>query len=90
MKPIPVEAAKAIADAYGYQQVVIVARSVGEGEHVTTYGTTKRHCAVAARIGDYLKYKIMGWNVENDVRATDDTETAPKAVTGSLAEGAKA
>lgn len=84
MKPIPVEAAKRIADEFGYQQVVIVARAVGEGEHVTTYGTTKRHCAVAARIGDFLKFKIMGWKVENDVPPTEDDKNAPEAVTQSL------
>ena len=66
MKPfaarIPISAAKRIADAYGYEQVVIMARHVGEGgsEHVTTYGKTKQHCAVAARMGDHLK-RIMQW-----------------------------
>jgi hypothetical protein len=66
MKPIPVKAAKSIADEYGYDQVIIYARKVGaypnpHGEHVTTYGATKQHCEVAARIGDFLKFKIMGW-----------------------------
>lgn len=61
--PIPVAAAKRIADEYGVDQVVIVARTVGEGggEHVTTYGKDKRNCAVAAHIGDFLKYRIFGW-----------------------------
>lgn len=61
MKPIPISAGKRIADEFGYDQVVIVARRVGEGEHVTTYGRTKVHCEVAARIGDFFKYKLMGW-----------------------------
>lgn len=61
MKRIPITAAKAIAERYGYDQVVIVARSVGNGEHVTTYGTSKVHCDIAARIGDHLKYDIMKW-----------------------------
>lgn len=62
-KPIPVASARAIAQNYGYQQVVIIARAVGRDgrEHVTTYGVTKEDCAIAARIGDFLKYKIMGW-----------------------------
>jgi len=67
MQPIPISAAREIAKKYGYDQVVIVARRVSEtdsevgGEHVTTYGRDKANCAVAAQIGDYLKYKIMGW-----------------------------
>lgn len=70
MKPIPVSAAERIAKAYGYDQVVIIARRVGEapapcGEHVTTYGRNIEHCDAAARIGDFLKYKIMGWISEN-------------------------
>ncbi|MBQ4826592.1 hypothetical protein J4729_18875 [Leisingera sp. HS039] len=71
-KPIPVSAAERIAKFYGYDQVVIIARRVGEdpepnGEHVTTYGRTKEHCSVAARIGDFLKFKVMGWTKENGV-----------------------
>jgi len=61
--PIPISAAKKIADAYGYDQVVIIARKVGNDgcEHVTTYGADKANCEVAARMGDFLKYKVMGW-----------------------------
>ena len=61
MKQIPISAASAIAKTYGYDQVIIVARSIGDGEHVTTYGKDRANCDVAAKIGDYLKYKIMGW-----------------------------
>ena len=66
MKRIPIVAARDIAEKYGYDQVIIYARKVGDdpdahGEHMTTYGRDKEHCAVAARIGDFLKYKIMGW-----------------------------
>jgi acetylornithine/succinyldiaminopimelate/putrescine aminotransferase len=69
MKRIPISAAKRIADDYGYDQVVVIARKVGEksdphGEHVTTYGVDREHCAVAARVGDFIKHKIMGWPVE--------------------------
>jgi len=64
--PIPISAAKLIADKYGYDQVVIVARKVGaQGcEHVTTYGVDSANCAVAASTGNFLKYKIMGWREE--------------------------
>lgn len=66
MKPIPIAAAKRIAEDYGYDQVVIIARKIGEspapnGEHCTTYGVDKANCEVAARIGDFLKFKVMGW-----------------------------
>lgn len=61
MKPIPISAAAKIAKQYGYDQVVVIARKVGEGEHCTTYGVDKVNCDVAARIGDFLKYKVMGW-----------------------------
>lgn len=60
MKPIPISAAKKFSDQYGYDQVIIVARAVDGGEHVTTYGRDKVNCGVAARIGDFLKYKIRG------------------------------
>ena len=63
VKSIPIAVAKRIAKDYGYDQVVIVARKTGsEGrEHVTTYGKNKAHCQVAAQIGNFLKFEIMGW-----------------------------
>ena len=66
MKEIPIHAARSIAEYYGYDQVIIIARKVGSdpdphGEHVTTYGRNMDHCNAAARIGDFLKHKIMGW-----------------------------
>lgn len=68
MTPIPITAAQSIAKDYGYHQVVIIARCVGDngGEHVTTYGVDQANCSVAARIGDFLKYKVMGWVKEVD------------------------
>lgn len=71
VEPIPIAAAEYIADTYGYDQVIIVARKIGvdpeqHGEHVTTYGCDKANCAIAARIGDFLKFKVMGWVKENE------------------------
>jgi hypothetical protein len=71
MKRIPIAAAQRIAEQYGYDQVVIIARKVGEdpnphGEYVTTYGVNKANCDVAARIGNFLKYKIMGWEFNEE------------------------
>jgi len=67
VKRIPIKAAKHIADEYGYDQVIIYARKVGEstdphGEHMATYGVNKIHCEIAARIGKTLQ-KFMGWDV---------------------------
>jgi hypothetical protein len=63
MKRIPIAAAERVAKQYGYDQVVIVARKVGDGggDHVTTYGVDADNCDVAGRIGTFLKSKIMGW-----------------------------
>lgn len=64
MKRIPISAAKRIADDYDYDQVVVYARKVGDagGEHMTTYGRTKLHCDVAAKMAGVLQ-KFMGWKV---------------------------
>ena len=63
MRAIPISAAERIAKQYGYDQVMVYARKVGDegGEHMTTYGVSKVHCDVAARMGDALK-KFMGWD----------------------------
>lgn len=76
MKAIPIEAAKRIADVYGYDQVIIIARKVGEGggEHCTTYGVDQANCNVAARCGDFLKYEVMGWHQEQTASAQSDNE----------------
>lgn len=58
--PIPIDAAAFIGLAYGYDQVVIVARKVGGVEHVTTYGAGE-HAAVAARMGHFFKHRLMKW-----------------------------
>ena len=73
MKRIPISAAKEIAEKYGYDQVMIYARKVDDiedvgGEHMTTYGTTKRHCAAMAQIAKFLQTKIMGWHKEEQGR----------------------
>jgi hypothetical protein len=59
---IPISAAARIAKAYGYDQVYIIGRKVGEGgsEHLTTYGINREHCAVAARAGEVLMRFMEG------------------------------
>jgi hypothetical protein len=66
MRRIPISAAERIAKDFGYDQVIIIARKVGDdpephGEHCTTYGVNKAHCNTAARIGDFLRFRVMGW-----------------------------
>ena len=63
MQEIPIRTAQYVAEKYGYDQIVIIGRKVGEngGEHVTTYGVDKANCDVAARIGNFFKHKLMGW-----------------------------
>jgi hypothetical protein len=66
VKPIPISAAERIAKDYGYDQVIIIGRKVDTealkgGEHVTTYGVNRENCDVAAKIGAFFKYKLMGW-----------------------------
>lgn len=75
MKSIPVSAAERVAKEFGYDQVVIIGRRVGaegapHGEHVTTYGIDRTHCAVAARLGDFFKHHLMKWPQE--ARPLDD------------------
>lgn len=66
-KPIPIRAARDLADQYGYDQVIIYARKCNTGvEHMTTYGVTRAHCLAASKIGNFLKYKIMGWVKESE------------------------
>jgi len=54
---IHVAVAEEIAEVHGYDQVVILARTVGDGgvEWVTTYGTTPEHKQAAAHIGKALR-----------------------------------
>ena len=68
-RDIPISAAKEIAERYGYDQIVIIGRKVGIGgrEHCTTYGVDKPNCDVAAKIGNFLKYKIMKWETEQSM-----------------------
>lgn len=64
-KRIPISAAAHIAKEYGYDQVLIYARKTGDGggEHLTTYGVNKEHCASMAKQSEVLQ-KFMGWKKE--------------------------
>jgi hypothetical protein len=67
LKRIPIAAAQRIAEAYGYDQVIIYARKVGDGPAprgawMTTYSVTPIHCDVSAPMGKTLQ-RFMGWDV---------------------------
>ncbi len=60
-KPIPISAAKAIAETYHKQQVIVVTWDAAHGKtHVTTYGDTAEACRQAALGGDKVK-AALGW-----------------------------
>ncbi len=75
MKPIPVAADRQIAEKYDYDQVIVIARKVGEGEHCTTYGVNVERCNVAARCGEVCyppaplgrDFYSEGWEAYPDV-----------------------
>lgn len=92
MTPIPIDAAREIAERYGYDQVLIYARKVGEdpaphGEHMTTYGVSREHCSVAARMAAVLQ-RFMGWQVEKI--DSPDEDIPPSVLVGGAAGGQSA
>lgn len=63
MSKLPIKEARDIAEKHGWDQVIIVARKVGDHgfEHVVTYGEGEAHCEAAARAGMAIKHHLMGW-----------------------------
>jgi hypothetical protein len=63
-KPVPIEAAIAIAEAYDKDQVVIVVwDNAHETAHVTTFGKTDMDSQQAAMCGNSVK-RALGWPEE--------------------------
>ncbi|UWR73141.1 hypothetical protein [Phaeobacter inhibens] len=60
---LPIKSARDIAETYGWDQVIVVARKVGDDgyEHVVTYGKGASHCEAAARAGNAIKHHLMKW-----------------------------
>jgi len=83
---IPISTAKDISKKYDYDQVIIIARKVGEDgtEHVTTYGKDKENCQVAADVGNFLKYKIMGWKPSPQSKAQEKKWTCQTCGIGNI------
>ena len=79
MKPIPVSAAEVIANLYGFDQVIIVARRVGgpgetSGEHVTNYGVDPEHRETARKLAGRVKFELLGWKLDEITNYGSDTE----------------
>ena len=60
---LPISEARDIAERHGWDQVVVIARKVGDNgyEHVITYGAGSAHCEAAARAGMAVKHHLMRW-----------------------------
>ena len=71
MKPIPISAAKHIAEKYDYDQVIIIARKVGDGgEHCTTYGRDKDNGFVFHDLRTTVKTNLLMAGVDKVLRDT--------------------
>ena len=58
--PVPIKEAKAIAEKYGKEEVMIVCWDEHAGiAHLTTYGATKQHCAWVANLGERF-FEFLG------------------------------
>ncbi|MCG7520881.1 hypothetical protein [Ruegeria sp. Ofav3-42] len=93
MPELPIKDARDIAEKRGWDQVIIVARKVGNDgyEHVVTYGKDKAHCEAAARAGMAIKHHLMRWPCalfDSALRVLGVGRDAdnPKALSVSLAE----
>lgn len=61
-----IEWAKDFANKFNYDQIIVIGRRVGRdldkgGEWVTTYGKNAEHSMIAGKIGQFFKYRVMGW-----------------------------
>ncbi|MGB1390374.1 MAG: hypothetical protein ACPG61_15970 [Paracoccaceae bacterium] len=63
MSKLPIKEARDIAQRHGWDQVIVIARKVGDDgyEHVVTYGEGSAHCEAAARAGMAVKHHLMKW-----------------------------
>lgn len=63
VKAIPPAAARRIARAYGYDQVIVLGRRLDEpgeaGEHVTAWGPDEAATRDAARLGELARRTIL-------------------------------
>ena len=64
--PLPIIALaemEALCTKYGFNQVIVLARKVGEHgyENLGTHGTDMEHSNAAAAIGEHLRKDVLGW-----------------------------
>lgn len=89
-RPIPVRAAEEVGLSFGYDQVVIIARRVGDdpephGEHCTTWGVDPANSGVAAAIGDLLTRRVMGWVADGILLEEDDIDAGSRRLIAAIA-----
>ena len=60
MTGLALNTARDIAEAYGYDQVIIIARKAGEdgGQHINTFGSVKSRHMVMAMTGEFAKFRL--------------------------------
>lgn len=77
---IPIEAVENLGVVFGFDQVIVLARRVGdEGtEQLVTWGDSLEHKHAAARIGDRLTTEVFGWTPDTTVVHRDFREGGSK------------
>ena len=60
---ISLEDMEALLERYGFDQIIVLARKLGEDgyENLGTHGTDMEHSNAAAAIGEHLRKEVMGW-----------------------------
>lgn len=82
---IPIATAEQIGKKHGYDQVIIVARRIGEPglEWCTTWGKDKTHCDAAARIGDAIRDSVTP-TIERLTSRAEEAEQGGAALQAKL------
>lgn len=67
---IPPQEAARLCEMYGYDQIIIIARRIGQDynahEAVTTCGADRENSEAARLIGEHFKYNVMKWKRDAD------------------------
>jgi len=78
-QPIPIDAARSLAETHGFTRLVIWAYAAGYGQHVTTWGgPALRDSHLAAEAGNAIK-AAAGW-------AEDESRAIPQSFLALFAE----
>ena len=77
---------------YGFDQVIVLARKVGEGgyENLGTHGVDMEHSTAAEAIGEHLRKDVMGWVEHPDGKELVDERVRLARAAKPLLSAAKA